>query len=184
MIVMRYNVSDLHQKVRIALRALFCKDARLLDLDVHEQSITHSLANHLQSQFADLDVDCEYNRHGEDPKKLGDDKIIPDIVVHKRGCDCSNAMVIEVKKSNGDRTKKDENKLSGLTIRECGYGYSLGMLLVIDVRSKALGLAECFVDGEKTPQCRWCQILKAEFPVHVDPPPRRPPRSVLWQPTR
>lgn len=146
---MRYKIGDLHQKVRIALRALFCKDARLLDLDVHEQSITHSLANHLQSQFEDLDVDCEYNRHGEDPKKLGDNTIIPDIVVHQRGCDCSNALVIEVKKSNSDRAKKDEHKLSGLTDRECGYGYSLGMFLEIDVRSKAVGLAECFMDGKK-----------------------------------
>ena len=154
---------DLHMNVYFALCRFFHEDRDLLHLGVHEQSITHKLAEHLQSQFADLKVDCEYNRHEIDPKELCGAKIIPDIVVHKRGCNCSNALVIEVKKSNADTEKNDKDKLRGMTNPASGYGYTLGLFLVFDVRNKALVHAECYQGGMKRKQCPYCEILAPEF---------------------
>ncbi len=145
---------ELHMKVETALREFFCKDIDLLCLDAHERSITHKLAEHLQRQFSNLKVDCEYNRHFDHPKQLYcncDPKtsrchpnttntaclrahtIYPDIVVHDRGVDDSNALVIEVKKSNVDDADHDKYKLSQLAEplnknepeRIFKYGYNL-----------------------------------------------------------
>lgn len=156
---------DLHIKVRFALRRFFHEDKDLLHRDANERSITHKLAEHLQLQFHDLKVDCEYNRYFVDPKKLCGDNIVPDIVVHERGCDRRNALVIEVKKLNGDEETKDERKLRGLTSRTCGYGYALGVFLVFDVHGKTLVHAECYRDGGKSNNCSLCKDLTAEFAV-------------------
>ena len=178
--VVGYNAADLHQNVRTALCALFSKDSELLRRDANERSITHKLAEHLQTQFEHLDVDCEYNRHGDDVKRLAamlppDDTrtdctdaktVYPDIIVHKRGCDGSNALVIEVKKSNGGDTSRDKRKLrmftSSLNADEFRYRYSLGMLLVFDVGSRTLGHAECYRAGIKKSHCWDCENLVAE----------------------
>ena len=94
----KYTTPGMHTKVGNALRGFFCEDIDLLCLDAHEISITHKLAEHLQRQFEGLKVDCEYNRLGDDLKKLSDNQNVrPDIVVHKRGCKGSNELVVEVK---------------------------------------------------------------------------------------
>ena len=76
--------------------------------DVSERTITHKLAEYLQDQFPELNVDCEYNRNfelGEYARKtlyvlnderqagieagLAEDDLLaistnPDIIVHRR----------------------------------------------------------------------------------------------------
>lgn len=120
-----------------AFRNLMVIDSYLLEVDANERSISHRLGLHLQSVFADWDVDCEYNRDGVEPKRIGylnihpDDAedteartVFPDIVVHKRGSD-TNYLVIEIKKSNSivDRAI-DYQKLSGYK-RDLGYRHAL-----------------------------------------------------------
>ena len=39
-------------------------------MDANERSLTHKLAEYLQCEFPDWHVDCEYNRHGLDVKRL------------------------------------------------------------------------------------------------------------------
>ena len=185
----KYTTAGLHTKVGNALREFFREDKELLRIDANERSITHKLAEHLQRQFCDLKVDCEYNRHCDDPKKLYcncDPKtsrchpnttetdslhattIYPDIVVHERGFDDSNALVIEVKKSNRDDADHDKYKLSKLTVPrnknepedKLKYGYNLGLFLEFCVgKQKGLNRAECFENGTKTPNCCCCDRL-------------------------
>ena len=175
----KYATTELLTKVENALREFFREDRKLLCIDANERSITHKLAEHLQHQFKSkgLNVDCEYNRHGDDRndvKRLYCDclpshvpinsphapTIYPDIVVHERGSDDKNALVIEVKKSNGDETSHDKCKLRKLTVSrnenepedEFKYGYKLGLFLKFDVGNQCrLKHAECYQDGEK--QC-------------------------------
>lgn len=71
--------------------------------NIHEQALSHRLAFHLESSdsFIGYHVDCEYNRHGDDPKT--DDRGLnfrPDIVIHVRGNDENNLIMIETKKFN------------------------------------------------------------------------------------
>ena len=169
----KYTTAGLHTRVGNALRGFFCEDKDLLFRDVNERSITHKLAEHLKRRFPDLNVDCEYNRRGNnrDPKKLvvtpgptqtdGLDAktVYPDIIVHKRGCDVSNLLVIEVKKSNGRDVRYDKDKLRGFTGSQGKFRYGLGLFLVFDVDHGKMGHAECFKKGNNIDGCRDCDRL-------------------------
>jgi len=102
---------DLQQLLAAALDAFHAAELHLLRTDASERSMTHRLAMHLTPLFPDFDVDCEYNRDGFEVKRLelherpvqDDDTeavtVFPDIVVHRRGHNDANLLVIEVKKA-------------------------------------------------------------------------------------
>jgi len=96
------------QKIIRAYRKLLRHDFYLLQVAANERSITHKFAEYLQREFPSYNVDCEYNRIGNDTKKLDgllselkkvfseskkevplDDEdattVFPDIIVHHRG---------------------------------------------------------------------------------------------------
>ena len=168
---------ELHMKVEAALSEFFCEDIDLLCLNANERSITHKFAEHLQRQFSDLDVDCEYNRHGIDKKELvfalgttatdceHAKTVYPDVIVHKRRRDSSNKLVIEVKKSNGGNATHDKKKLLVFTKPRGGYEYQLGLFLEFDVGEQSgLKHAECYQCGKKTPSpCPHCNSLLNSF---------------------
>jgi hypothetical protein len=104
-------------------------------------------------------VDCEYNRHRDRakthciPEKLvcivekakrtakpdSDDdsfyvfSIAPDIVVHQRGSDENNLLVVEVKKfTNLEIPQYDHLKLACFTRPPPGYGYKLGAAVTVE----------------------------------------------------
>ncbi|UEP40329.1 hypothetical protein [Burkholderia sp. B21-005] len=119
-----------------AVDSLCAVDHYLLRVDANERSISHRLAVHLASQFPDFDVDCEYNRDGFDVKRLAlsqrevrDDDVeavtvFPDIVVHKRGSNESNLLVVEIKKiSSNVGSSYDLKKLEAFR-RQLGYRHS------------------------------------------------------------
>ena len=123
-------------RVNFSIQELFEKDLYLLAVNANERSITHCLANYLQLQFPSYNVDCEYNRDGIEPKRLGHldlypnshdedaQTVFPDIVVHRRGTN-ENLLVIEVKKrSNPANRETDILKLRGYQ-RELGYRFAL-----------------------------------------------------------
>jgi hypothetical protein len=102
-------------KVENALRTLLANDHYLLEIDVHERTITHRLAMYLQNEFLDWNVDCEYNRNWDEVKQIQTTKqlsttfpqisshndsvtIFPDIIIHHRKSS-DNLLVIEVKKT-------------------------------------------------------------------------------------
>ena len=122
-----------------AYATLIDKDGALLELDANERSITHKLAEHLQVEFPEWDVDCEYNRDGEKPKRLSpqsvssDDTdahtVFPDIVVHQRNSE-TNLVVIEAKKRSSAKKFSDEEKLKSLKKE---YEYQFAYLVVFPV---------------------------------------------------
>lgn len=46
------------------------RDVELLELEAHEQAISHRIAVYLERKFRRFNVDCEYNRNMGDTKKL------------------------------------------------------------------------------------------------------------------
>lgn len=120
-------------KLVSAYQQLVSNDADLLKADVNERSITHKLAEYLQNEFPEYDVDCEYNRNGLDPKRLiafkrdikSDDAdgttVFPDIIIHHRGT-IDNFVVIEAKKSNNG-IGRDIEKLKAYK-NELGYRFA------------------------------------------------------------
>jgi len=137
------------------------EDKDLLTNNANERSISHKLAEHLQSHFNNLKVDCEYNRHGDAVKRLRYSRdngissndldgspVFPDIVIHKRGIDQCNLGVIEIKKSNSNYDPDiDEQKLRSFTGQD--YNYQLGVFLVADINNKNLKIERIFRSGKE-----------------------------------
>jgi hypothetical protein len=132
--------SQLLAKVHSAITSVYRHDHDLLDLDVNERAIAHRLAVYLEPIFAGWNIDCEYNRYGEElaPKtlpgikickhsKVPTDSIVPDILIHERKSkDKNNLVALEIK-SNGSLTKCDHLKLQGLTSQDEKYQYNYGI---------------------------------------------------------
>ena len=155
---MSYTLEQIQQKVKYSLRQLWNNDRYLLDVDANERSITHRLAIYLEKEFRDLDVDCEYNREQDKPKtyndivnQINEDGIkaddteaktaFPDIIVHKRGNNHNNLLVIEVKKLNGHSTlidSTDEKKLRAfLNSNQLNYEFGLALQIPVGGGNKA-----------------------------------------------
>lgn len=114
-------------------------DSFLFEKDLNERTITHKLAEYLQQEFKDWNVDCEYNRDCEKyiksisrwndecyrkPKINDSDAktVFPDIIVHQRESK-DNLLVIEAKKSASTKDKKcDINKLE-MFVKEQEYKF-------------------------------------------------------------
>lgn len=116
----------------------------LLENNVNERSLTHKFAEHLQNIFGDeWNVDCEYNRFGADTKAIDEviqivgektttyetktKTIYPDIIVHKRGPNGPNLVVLEAKKdATPTERKEDIEKL--IRIKEL-YSYKYAVFV-------------------------------------------------------
>lgn len=133
------DVEDAERRVVLAAQRLLDNDAHLLAVDANERSITHKLAEHLQPEFPDWHVDCEYNRDGDKSKRLhlpgenagSEDSdgstVFPDIIIHRRGT-TENLVVIEAKKkSNPTGPEADMVKLAAFK-KELGYSLSVSIL--------------------------------------------------------
>ena len=135
-----YPEDEIRRRTRIALGVLQKNDFFLLKGGIHERSITHKLAEYLQEQFPDWNVDCEYNRKGVETKKLKGieeceehrktEIVYPDIIVHERNTK-HNLLVIELKK-NDPECQCDIRKLELFTNRKGEFGYALGLFIQFD----------------------------------------------------
>ena len=121
--------SEIKRKVEFCIRQLLRNDRHLLEIKANERSIAYKLAEYLQQQFHDWHVDCEYNRHGIEIKKLGEARVYPDIIVHLRNTPF-NLLVIELKCSN-ENYKGDIEKLKKFTDQNGEFKYKLGLFLKI-----------------------------------------------------
>ncbi len=131
------NEQDIGKDVRRAIEKLFTIDLVLFKNGVHEQTITSMIASYLRQYLLEYDVDCEYNRYGKDIKRgneIGIDgknkPIKPDIIVHSRGNkDGNNHLVIEVKTSKSQQSKKkDIKKLINLK-DDPNYNYKFALFI-------------------------------------------------------
>jgi len=162
--------NQLFEIIKGAFDAFLGRHSVLLDVNANERSMTHKLAEALQEVFPNMDVDCEYNRHGRSTKKIvacwGDGiqpddldakTVYPDIVVHTRGNDENNVLVIEVKKSNARRCSAcDAEKLKAFTGDE--FRYRVGLYVEIDAERGSVSKVECYKDGNKVKGTIWDRL--------------------------
>ena len=135
-----FTRSDIERRVWRAIEKLREHDGYLLEVDASERSITHHLANYLQHEFEGWHVDVEYNRDCHEIKRLSNlpevksDKVFPDIIVHRRGTNDDNLLVVEVKKTGCGHDLEDEKKLVEFTkpLKKGGLAYRWGLHLILD----------------------------------------------------
>lgn len=121
-------------------------DGQLLMNDANERSISHRLAIYIETHFPSWNVDCEYNRSHDDPKRLNipsrdtssDDlharTVYPDIIVHRRNTD-DNLLVVEIKKTTSiEDDGYDLGKLRAFK-SELGYEFAVFIKLQTDGQS-------------------------------------------------
>jgi 5S rRNA maturation endonuclease (ribonuclease M5) len=166
------NIQELRSdldKIKNAISQLLNADRILLDEDNSERSITHKLAEHLQCEFKDFDVDCEYNRDAKSQdgiKRIGEledefakclgkrrvkeRRVYPDIIIHERRSRDQNRCIIEVKKTTS--RQKDCYDLLKLRCYTGGFlGYQLGVFIKLIAKkpqSKSIVKdIQCFRNG-------------------------------------
>lgn len=120
--------------VESSIERLLLNDSYLLEIGVHERTLSHKLAEYLQQVFSSYHVDVEYNRHEFYIKELRSVDVFPDIIVHLRGSQSNNLLVIEIKVDRSKRNKRketlDKNRLCEFTNHGGPYGYRFGLFLI------------------------------------------------------
>ena len=72
--------------------------------------------------------------------------VIPDVIIHKRGSNDKNVLVMEFKTYWNDNQKNDEGKIRKLTDQQGDYKYAYGMTVLIGIDKPKINL---FVDGKE-----------------------------------
>ena len=148
-------------KLVVALKEFYTREAFLLAHDLGERTLTHRLAVHLEKQFPDFVVDCDFDRLG--PRTLNlphgsivstDDhlgkSIYPDIVVHQREVP-NNLLAIEVRKAgNHQPVEHDRQKLRALTDAHIWFAYWIGALVTLG--KTGVTSPEVYVAGKLNPE--------------------------------
>ena len=138
------ELDNLKMIVEGCIRQLYEKDLYLIETDVHEQTISSTLACYLRAEFErqgyDWSIDLEYNRNGEVPKRLIDRGCVkPDIIIHRRGktnerinsevLPDNNLLIIEIKKNpNVEEKQNDIDKIEAF-INEDPFKYCFGVFI-------------------------------------------------------
>lgn len=133
-----------------AVSTLYHKDFAIIERQCSERSIVFRLGLYVAHNFekCGYDVDCEYNRR-EDGKKslIGRQYNYPDLIVHRRGNNENNLLVVEVKTRNDRQSahfQNDINKLIGFT-KKGPYSYAGGIHVYI---SKTICCLAWYQDGK------------------------------------
>ncbi len=140
---MPLSTEDVHRKLAAAIDDLLQVDVYLLDANCSERSLTHQLAVHLAGQFPEYQVDCEYNRDGFDVKRLelsrrdahvADDAldavtVFPDVVVHERGSNENNLLVVEVKKATSAANSSYDIKKLRAFKKQLNYAHAVHLII-------------------------------------------------------
>lgn len=144
--------------VNNAIKTFEEKDVYLIENDLSERCICARFAMCLalsleNTEYSEYYVDVEYNRgmdgRERSPKRINDQPITVDLVVHKRGYDCDygfdNLICIEMKKStNHIGCIHDEERLRKMTNANYGFCYKLGVMLLVNMDLKRIEIQSIF----------------------------------------
>lgn len=141
--------------INSALDMLYTKDSYLIDNSLYynetdgihhvgERSIVFRLAHYMQnimdknSCFENYVLDCEYNRNGTDRKMLPSftNGIYPDVIIHNRGNNDNNLLIMEVKTYWNSDNRWDKKKIREFLDGSGEYRFLFGLSLVIKKNRK------------------------------------------------
>lgn len=145
-------IEKLKRLLEEAVKMLYETDYDLIRSGYERAIVPHIFCNIKEliknnSEYAEFryyNVDNEYERHGENEKRIDPDKCArPDIILHKRGTDDFNLMIAEFKiirnnnnRNNDSINEYDLEKLKKFTSpnrnAEICYNYQLGVSVVLE----------------------------------------------------
>lgn len=159
------SFNNIKKYVELALKKFGKNDIKLLEYSIDEYAYSHHIANYLNENFSTFgyDVDCDYNKEGKagEVKKGNEDLqnleinnrrkqkkgLRPDIIIHERGVNDNNLLIIEIKKLQAKNRDKenDREKLKKFTKSPLKYKY--GLFLTISKVHPYPVEGEFFEDG-------------------------------------
>ena len=127
----------LEELIKKSLDDLYQNDEYLIKHRVAERDITSKFAHYFQNNMretiiADYDVDCEYNRDGYGMKNIDGTLVYPDFILHKRGTNDSNLLIIEFKTWWNSDNREDIEKLKAMMIEWYRYQYQYGYSIILN----------------------------------------------------
>ncbi|MCQ2604432.1 MAG: hypothetical protein MJ215_05260 [Spirochaetia bacterium] len=142
---------ELENIIKKALDTLYEKDKYLIvmpgeNAHVGERSIVFRLAHYMatiienDNELREYKLDCEFNRNIIYAKELPlfSNCIYPDIIIHQRGNNDHNLLVIEVKTYWNNNTEQDIKKLNELVSKNGKYHYLHSVSLVLNETREAV----------------------------------------------
>lgn len=123
---------------------------------VGERSIVFRFAHYLQSElekrkeFSVYNLDCEYNRNGTERKNLPSfpNGTYPDVILHKRGSNDGNLLVMEFKTYWNPNQEKDKQKIKEFIDKNGNYKFMLGYSVLLNEEFKDVRIIDFQNDGE------------------------------------
>ena len=128
----------LEELIKKSLDDLYQNDEYLIKHRVAERDITSKFAHYFQNNMretiiADYDVDCEYNRDGYGMKNIDGTLVYPDFILHKRGTNDSNLLIIEFKTWWNSDNREDIEKLKAMMSDWYRYQYQYGYSIILNL---------------------------------------------------
>lgn len=162
------EIKKLNVLISKALDMLYLKDEHLIvnrpltnfgQDEIHhvgERAIVFRFAHYLQNLveqddiFSKYDLDCEYNRNGVSNKKLPSfpNGTYPDVILHKRGSNDYNLLVMEFKTYWNKNQVDDCRKICEFTSLSGKYAFHYGMTVLI-AKSRGKVVCEGYINGMK-----------------------------------
>ncbi len=119
---------------------------------VGERAIVFRFAYYLQRildehcLYPDYNLDCEYNRNGDKPKIIYslEKNVYPDLIIHQRGSNDNNLLVMEFKTYWNKGQKNDIEKIKAFLDcnEKVSYNYKYGIAVLIKRNNVNLKLFE------------------------------------------
>lgn len=141
----------LEKLIERALDQLYQEDSYLIKNGVHERSIVFRFAHYLQdlmdesNELKEFDLDLEYNKNGRFAKRIPDRirGVFPDLIIHKRGTNDGNLLIVEFKTWWDPDTRKDKKKLLQFVDSNGEYKYVGGKSIVFGQRRECVTIWTC-----------------------------------------
>jgi len=131
------QIIELNLAIDSALNILYENDHYLIRNKVHERSIVFWFSLYLHqtlalTDFVALNLDIEYNKNHSDPKNTMNfpNGTYPDMILHRRGSNDENILMIEFKTWWDNNTQTDIKKLKDFTDQNHPYKYGMGYSIV------------------------------------------------------
>lgn len=133
------DIKFIKQAVEKAIEIVYENDESLIIRKANERSIVFRFGLYLyeiikNSNFSDFDIDVEYNRNGNDIKRIPSrpNGSFPDLIIHKRGVNTDNLLVVEFKTEWSNQTQQDDvKKIRDFMNKEGKYKFRYGATILI-----------------------------------------------------
>lgn len=153
-----------------SLQTLYEKDCEIISNHTNERAIVFRFGIYFNNEveknklnylnYLNYKVDIEYNRNIEEPKRLKSEKIvIPDLILHKRGSNDNNLLVIEFKTFWNSNQEEDTKKIENFCNSKGEYKYRYGISILITEKLEDV-FCTFFELDKKGESYKWDALMK------------------------